>query len=186
MEKSALVKRVLEGERCSDRLELERDRGKAGLTRDVAELGLGPRIDRIVIVDEVDRAAHHDVLDRRAGEGFGFGLKVAQEADENVLETDVAPPNGGLLGDEIGAENGFERTHQPPGIATGVGARSGAAIDGRIAVGWIKDRARDGGVMVFDGHENGFAVAYDGDGRVGRAKIDAADCFHGGLREHRN
>ena len=86
----------------------------------------------LVIVDEEHWSAQHHLLEGPLGNHFSALLKLVEKQAEDLFEGDGAAQYGGFAFQQLGAQQAFQRAHQPAFVAFQVLVQ-GQAAEHRVA-----------------------------------------------------
>ena len=106
--------------------------------------------------------------------GFGAALQLADEQAEQVLERHRRAEDAGVVLDQLGAEQAFQRAHQAAFVAFQVLVQRQATVHRAALLEVEEDHRRQGDLVVFQRDHRFHAGAQPADGGVGRAEVDAA------------
>ena len=157
-----------------DRFVLERHIFETDFARHFDQRVFGFLVSQRIVVDEEHRTAQHHLLEFPTGGGFGAALELADEQPEQVLERHRRAEDAGVVLDQLGAEQAFQRAHQPAFVAFQILMQGQATVDRATFLDVEEDHRRQGDLVVFQRDHGVHAGAQPADGGVGRAEVDAA------------
>ena len=169
-------------ERGGNRFVLERHVLEAELACHLGQGVLGLLVGGRVFVDEEYRAPQHDLVELAARGRLGTLFQLADEHAQQVLERQGTAQHAGVVLDQLGAQQAFQRAHQAAFVAFQVLVQCQAAID-RAPLFNVEEHHRgQGDLAIFQGDQRLDPRAVPANRGVGGAKVDAQGTGRGYVR----